>query len=239
MADAGTDSSEEIVVSNRGYAIAPGLEVLAVVENHLIGAGIGFLLRQELATAARTYVLARAELGQLESMEEDQTFDLMVLELGIFESVSQFERLTKRFADVPLVLIQTSPGPTWLQSKASLPARAKVIESSSSLEHYLRTFSEVAGLATMAVRPTSRDQVETGKNAVISEGFSMRLTSRQREVFKLMIKGFSNKEIAQNLGLSPGTVKLHVSALLKALNFRSRAQVQAAAHGSLATEVSH
>jgi DNA-binding NarL/FixJ family response regulator len=48
------------------------------------------------------------------------------------------------------------------------------------------------------------------------------LTPRQREVLALLGHGKSNKEIARILDLSEGTVKLHVTAILKALNVSNR-----------------
>lgn len=48
------------------------------------------------------------------------------------------------------------------------------------------------------------------------------LTPRQREVLALLGQGKSNKEIARTLNLSEGTVKLHVTAILKALNVSNR-----------------
>ncbi|MGB1024997.1 MAG: response regulator, partial [Rhodospirillaceae bacterium] len=48
------------------------------------------------------------------------------------------------------------------------------------------------------------------------------LTPRQREVLALLGEGKSNKEIARVLNLSEGTVKLHVTAILKALHVTNR-----------------
>jgi DNA-binding NarL/FixJ family response regulator len=50
------------------------------------------------------------------------------------------------------------------------------------------------------------------------------LTHRQADVLRLLIQGKPNKLICRDLRLSEGTVKVHVSAILKALNVRSRAQ---------------
>lgn len=59
------------------------------------------------------------------------------------------------------------------------------------------------------------------------------LTPRQREVLALLGQGKSNKEIARVLELAEGTVKLHVTAILKALgvNNRTRAVVAASQMG--------
>ena len=51
------------------------------------------------------------------------------------------------------------------------------------------------------------------------------LTQRQSEVMLLLAQGKPNKLICRDLRLSEGTVKVHVSAILKALNVHSRSQV--------------
>ncbi len=50
------------------------------------------------------------------------------------------------------------------------------------------------------------------------------LTGRQADVLGLMVKGRSNREIAELLGLSEGTVKIHITAIFKALGVTSRTQ---------------
>jgi RNA polymerase sigma factor (sigma-70 family) len=50
------------------------------------------------------------------------------------------------------------------------------------------------------------------------------LTPREREVFALLPAGHSNAELAEKLGISPGTVKIHVERILAKLNLRDRTQ---------------
>ncbi|MDQ2918033.1 MAG: response regulator transcription factor [Pseudomonadota bacterium] len=54
-------------------------------------------------------------------------------------------------------------------------------------------------------------------------GQTLGLTHRQADVLRLLIQGKPNKIICRDLRLSEGTVKVHVSAILRALNVRSRA----------------
>jgi DNA-binding NarL/FixJ family response regulator len=53
------------------------------------------------------------------------------------------------------------------------------------------------------------------------------LTSRQADVLKLLVQGKPNKLICRDLRLSEGTVKVHVSAILRALNVHTRTQAVA------------
>lgn len=55
------------------------------------------------------------------------------------------------------------------------------------------------------------------------------LTDRQLDVLRLILKGFSNKIICRQLKLAEGTIKVHVSAVLRALGVRNRTQAIIAA----------
>ena len=59
------------------------------------------------------------------------------------------------------------------------------------------------------------------------------LTTRQEEVLYLLMDGYSNKDISQNLELSEETVKNHVSAILRGFSVQTRIQavIAASSHG--------
>jgi DNA-binding NarL/FixJ family response regulator len=55
------------------------------------------------------------------------------------------------------------------------------------------------------------------------------LTERQLDVLRLMMQGKSNKAICRLLDLAESTVKIHVSAILKALKVSNRTEAVIAA----------
>lgn len=57
----------------------------------------------------------------------------------------------------------------------------------------------------------------------------LELTTREKEVLGLIVKGWSNKEIAASLSLAETTIKIHVSAILCKLHVDDRTQATTAA----------
>jgi len=50
------------------------------------------------------------------------------------------------------------------------------------------------------------------------------LTGREREIFQLLVKDFSTKEISQQLNISEKTVRNHISNTIQKLGVSGRAQ---------------
>ncbi len=75
-------------------------------------------------------------------------------------------------------------------------------------------------LAGVLARVVQGESIETDRqDTPFSE-----LTPRELEILCLLAEGQSNKVIARNLGISDGTVKLHVKAVLRKLNVHSRVE---------------
>ena len=68
---------------------------------------------------------------------------------------------------------------------------------------------------------------QPGRDALLS-----RLTDRERAVFDRLAAGLSNREIADEMHLSQGTVKIHVGRILAKLDLRDRVQAVVLAYES-------
>ena len=75
---------------------------------------------------------------------------------------------------------------------------------------------------------TRVDRRETGWHGVGTSGYVRavieKLTTRERDVIRLVSVGASNKEVADRLGLRASTVKSHVSSILWKLQAGSRTE---------------
>ncbi len=77
---------------------------------------------------------------------------------------------------------------------------------------------ELAGVLARVVQGDVEEPL-VGKLSPFAE-----LTPREMEILCLLAEGQSNKVIARNLGISDGTVKLHVKAILRKLDVHSRVE---------------
>jgi len=59
-------------------------------------------------------------------------------------------------------------------------------------------------------------------DAVLGDKWSKVLSPREREVALLVARGLTNKEVARELGLCDGTVKIHLHNIFQKLGAKSR-----------------
>jgi DNA-binding NarL/FixJ family response regulator len=70
----------------------------------------------------------------------------------------------------------------------------------------------------------NRLATSTSKPEIKTDPTMTDLSEREREVLRLIARGATNREIANHLIISEGTVKNHVSNILSRLNLRDRTQ---------------
>lgn len=86
----------------------------------------------------------------------------------------------------------------------------------------IQTVAQGGSLVQPAVTQRLLSGLEHMQNEFVSLDRPDPLTERETEILRLMAGGFSNKEIANSLGVAEGTVKNHVSNILSKLGVRDR-----------------
>jgi RNA polymerase sigma factor (sigma-70 family) len=113
-----------------------------------------------------------------------------------------------------------------------------VVSGVASVDEIQRAYTEHSIFAYLEKqafdRSTFRRIVEEAYILGTTENELSRLTEREREVFNLLAKGMTNKEIAETLVITTNTVKRHLKAIFEKLEVHTRSAAAAkAASGPL------
>ncbi|MFC1664803.1 response regulator [Pseudomonadota bacterium] len=151
--------------------------------------------------------------------------DLRMPELSGLEVLS---RIIDLQTEVPVVMLTTSSDEADLVESLKNGACGYLLKDMDpdALVVALRTIltgetvvaPELAGVLANVIRGKN-----TAENAVEETPFD-ELTPRETEILCHLSEGHSNKVIARDLGISHGTVKLHVKAILRKLGIHSRVE---------------
>lgn len=147
------------------------------------------------------------------------TVDLIIADLHMpdMDAWDGIRQIRSNLPDVPYVIVSASESPE--EGRRALEQGAsgfipKTLES-KSLINALNLILEQG----IKILPPASQHAQSE-----SHSSSIHLTPRQREVLACLAEGDSNKHIARKLGLTEGTVKLHVRAIFQQLDVGNRTQ---------------
>lgn len=203
----------------------PSSPTALIVEDHpLFREALLHLVRTTL-THLEPVAASSAEEGL--KLEETLTdVRLVLLDPGLpglagAEAIAAFCRA---YPAAPLVAVSASEDRR--EAMAALRAGAKVFVSKAVSTEVLG--EALTRAAAGAVQPAEWITPQ-GKTVVNEEESPVLLTPRQREILTLLSQGHANKEIGLRLDLAEITVKMHVSAIFRALGVANRTQAVLAA----------
>lgn len=205
---------------------------ILVADNHAVfRVGLVYLLQK---LDSEVEILEASDYSEaLAIAERESDIDLILIDLlmpGIdgFNGVSG---IRDRAKSVPIIVVSARENPADVQASLDHGAMGYLPKSSSSdvtLNAIRLVMSGGMYLPSALLGHDSTggaDVMETSLSQPrLSDQVSRRLTRRQRDVMRLLALGRSNKAIAQELELAEGTVKVHVSAIFKALNVTNRTE---------------
>jgi DNA-binding NarL/FixJ family response regulator len=194
------------------------------------------LLREALSQILRALdnqvILLEAAEGDAvrRLVQEHPDLDLLLLDLCLpgVQGLELFLELRQQQPTLPIVAISGIEDP--ITVKAVLAGGGMgYIPKSSPPPVMIQALRLV--LAGGRYLPPALLAQEAGTPGVVTEEApagatpaALGLTARQEQVLHCLVQGLANKEICRVLGLAEATVKIHVSAILKALRVTSRTQ---------------
>jgi DNA-binding NarL/FixJ family response regulator len=164
----------------------------------------------------------------------EEVFDLILIDLQMpgWPGFSGLEQVCTTASDTPVIVVSASENQSDVRNSLDAGA-AGFIPKSSSVKIMLSAINLVfsggiylppsaihADVAAKANPVAHHDHDHNGERTASGH----QLTQRQWEVLNCLREGKSNKQIAYELGLSEGTVKIHVTAIFKSLGVKNRTQ---------------
>ncbi|MGB8435080.1 MAG: response regulator transcription factor [Burkholderiales bacterium] len=221
---------------------------ILVVDDHPMMADA---IRQALLSLEReAEVVCVGDLASaLSATRDDAGFELALLDLGLPDCAGPdgLARLRDERPYLPVVVVSGASDPDTIVASLDLGAMG-FIPKTSSRDVLLNAVRLVASggiyVPMEALKSRAAKEAITAekpKSAVTSDATSdssgvaktapadLGLTPRQAAVLSLLLKGLPNKLIARKLDIAENTVKVHVSAVLQALNVSTRTQALIAA----------
>tara|TARA_B110000495_G_C22825136_1_gene481529 strand:- start:87 stop:764 length:678 start_codon:yes stop_codon:yes gene_type:complete len=160
----------------------------------------------------------------------NDSIDLAVIDLfmpggdGGFDFI---DTVCQTYPKLPIIVLSASENPVHIRKCLDIGAKGFVTKSAPKEILFTAITKVLAGdrYIPSALLTAQGDGGRGNSDLQASaDNVTQLLTERQLEILALISKGLSNKLIARELFLSENTVKVHVSAILRALSLSNRTQ---------------
>ena len=204
------------------------LRVLLIDDHALFRSGLReLLLRRDIEVIA---AVGGGDEGIELAATERPDVVLLDMRMPGMTGLEVLKKLREKYAEMPIVMLTTSRDERdvidSLQSGAQgyllkdmepeelVDALNRIVDNRETV-----VAGELTAVLAKAVQGGEQQSDVEEELSIFSD-----LTPREREILCHLAEGQSNKVIARNLGISDGTVKLHVKAILRKLDVHSRVE---------------
>jgi two-component system nitrate/nitrite response regulator NarL len=200
------------------------MRVLLIDDHALFRIGLQELLERRGIDVIGAFGDCREGIAMTEAEQPDVV--LLDMRMPDMNGIDVLAELRRRKLPMPIAILTTSRDETDVINSLQGGAQGYLLkdmepdELIDALSNIVEGNTVVANeLTAVLARAVQGESLETSGERAFSD-----LTPREREILCHLAAGESNKVIARNLGISDGTVKLHVKAILRKLNVHSRVE---------------
>ena len=199
------------------------IKVMLVDDQNLVRKGV----RSLLELSEEIEVIAEAVDGSeaIRTIPENRP-DVVLLDMRMpgLSGLDVLKELSKADKLPPTIILTTFDDHELVLAGIKAGARGYLLKdvSLAELVNAVKTVAEGGSI----VKPAVTQRLLKGLEDLQTDFYSLDqpdpLTERETEILRLMAGGYSNKEIANSLGVAEGTVKNHVSNILSKMGVRDR-----------------
>lgn len=153
------------------------------------------------------------------------------LRLGQESGIDLISHLNERLPNVPILVVTAVDMPETALNAIRVGAQGYLLKEGE--ENSLLWAIEQVLAGSSPITPSIARQLlneframETPQHNTLAQPFLELLSARESEVLNLVAYGYSNKEVAHELGISSHTVNIHIRKIYSKLNVNSRASLR-------------
>ena len=200
------------------------IKLLLVEDQAIVRQGLVSLL--SLSDALQVVADLPDGEAALEWFASGQTADVVLMDIRMprLDGIATLKAMQERAIRVPVLVLTTFDDHAQLMAAVNAGARGYLLKDVSleRLEQAVVAVAEGQSVIQPALTESLINQLSGWQSGTGQAAPPEPLTEKEREILRLMANGCSNREIAELLHKSEGTVKNQVSTLLAKLDVRDR-----------------
>jgi DNA-binding NarL/FixJ family response regulator len=198
------------------------IPVWILSDHRLFGEGLRSLLGAEADLLVELVTLAAGGRSGPATGQGAAAFpQILLLDSQAADALGWCRRLVHRYPGGAVLMVGASGDEAWALDALCAGARGVLVRTASLEE------------LTKAIHVVRDGQIWAPKSVVARaldrlsgvHGADDRLTRREHEVLNHLLRGLSNREIAERAAISQATVKAHVTNIFRKLSVRDRTQL--------------
>ncbi len=196
--------------------------VLLVDDQALVRGGLRLILEAEPDLAVAGEAGDGAEAVRLAGQLRPDVV-LMDIRMPVLDGIGATKGVLTETPDTRVVMLTTFDLDEYVVEAFRAGASGFVLKTAPPGQLVAAVRTIVQGEALLAPAST-RQLIEQSTRRITASPLLSSLSARETDVLRLLARGLSNAEIAEELFVEPSTVKTHVAAVLAKLGVRDRVQ---------------
>lgn len=232
------------------------MKILIADDHELFLKGLEFILQENLQNVELTTAQSYTDIFVI--LENNTDFDLIITDLAMPGAnwLAAINKIHTTLPETPIIIISAVFDKEILQQTLDIGVAGYIPKTSSNslivsainlvlaggiyIPHELLYSTKNAPVSAEKQKEyisplKTLEKLVTNTADIPPKG----LTERQIDIVKCIAEGLSNKQIAYKLNLTEGTVKVHITVILKILNVKNRtsAVIEAAKRGYISDNI--
>lgn len=197
------------------------LRILLVEDDELFRLGLRVRLQQEPGFA----IAAEAEDGETAlEIAHQYPIDVVLLDVGLpgLGGVETCRQLRQAYPNLPILILTSHSQSELIARLIGAGANGYCLKGIPAEALILALRSVAAGASWWDKTATHEIRTWSSQQSDFPPPSDSTLTRREQEILALIARGKNNQAIAEELYISPGTVRVHIHAILQKLGVKDR-----------------